>query len=140
MFLLSVLGLEGIDESLLDILWMDKIHFAPPFRNSGRMIPLQIPTNKWFPMVSKWCEMDVVHPQHARHFFQQCAYPRWKPATPEGMRRFFGHLTRQLEHGEDTNQSLAVEESSAQLGWRDGTTISHGKGGSRSLPRSLGGF
>ena len=40
---------------------MDKIHFAPPFRNPGRMIPVKIPSNKWLPMVSKWCRILSTH-------------------------------------------------------------------------------
>ena len=37
---------------------------APPKKPWFLMIPLQIPTNHGFPMVSMWCEMDFVHPQY----------------------------------------------------------------------------
>ena len=41
---------------------MDEIHFAPPKRPWNDNSPVH--TNKqWFPIVSRWCEMDFVHPQ-----------------------------------------------------------------------------
>ena len=38
-------------------------------------------TNKeWFPMVSKWCEMDFVHPQYVIYVVLSC---RGKPCQPQ---------------------------------------------------------
>ena len=31
------------------LLWMDEIHYAPPLRNPGMMIPPKIPTNNGVP-------------------------------------------------------------------------------------------
>ena len=42
------------------ILWMDEIRFAPPQRPGKDDSPVN--AKEWFPMVSKWCEMDFVHP------------------------------------------------------------------------------
>ena len=45
------------------LLWMDEIRFAPPKKPWHDDSP--VTTNQqWFPMVSKWCEMDFVHPQY----------------------------------------------------------------------------
>ena len=44
------------------ILWLDEIHFAPPFRNPGMMIPLYIPNNgfPWFQSGAGFCSSTVV--------------------------------------------------------------------------------
>ena len=44
------------------ILWMDKI--LHHLRNPRRMISPVNTNQQWCPMVSKWCEMDFVHPQY----------------------------------------------------------------------------
>ena len=48
--------------SSLGILWVDEI--LDHLRSPRIMIPLSIPTSKWFPVASKLFEMDFVHPQY----------------------------------------------------------------------------
>ena len=56
-------GLPGSRLQNFQSLLMDKIHFAPPDKpwNDDSQASINQP---WFPMASKWCETDFVHPRY----------------------------------------------------------------------------
>ena len=60
------------------IQWVDEIHFAPPVKPWNDESTVHT-NRRWFPMASKWREMDFVHSQDV----PQKSYP-WSKLGAEG--------------------------------------------------------
>ena len=70
---------------------MDEIHFAPPKKPWKNDPPVHT-NEQWFPMISKRCEMDFVHPQR---FFRGRRVGLARPALRLGEQQV---LPLQLPH------------------------------------------